>query len=91
MNYSAQIEARDAVKLLDHLGLAKTSIFGTSRGGILAMSIAATAKERLSRVLLNDIGPEIGKDAIGAIVETLGQKPPFADFDEAARIYPTLA
>jgi len=91
MNYSAPVEARDAVELLDHLGLEKAAIVGTSRGGILAMVIAATCKSRLSGVLFNDVGPVIGKAAIEGILETLGKNPPFASHDEAARAWPTLS
>ncbi|NOX41235.1 MAG: alpha/beta hydrolase [Alphaproteobacteria bacterium] len=87
-NYSAPIEARDAVELLDHLGLEKAAIIGTSRGGILAMILAMSAKSRLSGVLLNDIGPVIGGAAIGEIIATMGQNPPYKTYDEAAQKYP---
>ncbi len=87
-NYSAPIEARDAVELLDHLDLQKAAIIGTSRGGILAMILAMSAKSRLSGVLLNDIGPVIGGTAIGEIIANMGQNPPYKTYDEAARDYP---
>jgi len=57
--YTIPQEAEDALALLDHLGLDKAAILGTSRGGLIAMLIAATANERLLGVALNDIGPEI--------------------------------
>ncbi|MFQ5438818.1 MAG: alpha/beta fold hydrolase [Paracoccaceae bacterium] len=87
-NYSAPREARDALELLDHLGIEKTAIIGTSRGGILAMIIAARAKHRLSAVLLNDVGPLIGKADIEGIVARLGVNPPWKTYEEAARLYP---
>ena len=55
-SYSIQREAQDAIELLDHLKIACTALLGTSRGGIIAMVLAATAKDRLSAVALNDIG-----------------------------------
>lgn len=32
-NYTLAIESRDAIELLDHLGIDKAAILGTSRGG----------------------------------------------------------
>lgn len=83
-NYAVPVEARDALELLDHLGLDRAAIFGTSRGGILAMAIAAVAPERLSGVLLNDIGPEIDPAGIERILTYLGLPPPYPDLDTAA-------
>jgi len=57
--YTIPVEARDAVELLDHLGLESAAVLGTSRGGLIAMLLAATARDRLTGVALNDIGPEI--------------------------------
>jgi len=57
--YTIPQEAQDTLALMDHLGIDKAAILGTSRGGLIAMLIAATAKDRLLGVALNDIGPEI--------------------------------
>jgi pimeloyl-ACP methyl ester carboxylesterase len=83
-NYSVPVEARDALELLDHLGIARAAIIGTSRGGILAMAIAAVAKPRLAGVVLVDIGPEIAPVGIARILGYLGLPPGFATLDEAA-------
>lgn len=88
MNYSVPIEARDALELLDHLGLDKAAVIGTSRGGLLAMIIAATAKHRLSGVLLNDVGPEIDRNALGLIADTVGRNPVYKTYEVAATSYP---
>ena len=42
--YTVLQESRDAMALLDHLEIEKAAIIGTSRGGLIAMTIAATAK-----------------------------------------------
>jgi pimeloyl-ACP methyl ester carboxylesterase len=84
--YTLQREGRDAVELLDHLGLEKAAILGTSRGGILAMGLAASVKDRLIGVCLNDIGPEIAASGLEAIKDYLGRKPSFRTFDEATHI-----
>jgi pimeloyl-ACP methyl ester carboxylesterase len=35
--YTIEQEGRDALRLLDHLGVAKAAILGTSRGGLIGM------------------------------------------------------
>ena len=83
--YTLAVEAGDAVALLDHLGLDRAAIVGTSRGGLLGMSIAATTPERVSALVLNDIGPVIEAEGLEYIMTYLGIEPGFARFDEAAR------
>ena len=77
-------EAQDAVELLDHLGLAKVAILGTSRGGIIVMGLAATLKERLLGVAMNDIGPSLDPKGLEAIMGYLGLKPRAKTLEEAA-------
>lgn len=88
LHYTVPVEARDALQLLDHLGLAKAGVIGTSRGGMLAMLIAAMAKGRLSGVLLNDVGPVLDKADLKVIVDSVGQNPPYRDYEDAAQRYP---
>ncbi|HEU0222626.1 MAG TPA: alpha/beta hydrolase [Paracoccaceae bacterium] len=83
-NYTPAIEARDALELLDHLGLAQVAVIGTSRGGILAMLMALAAKERLLGIVLNDVGPVIEPAGIEAILTYVGLRPPEATLDALA-------
>ncbi|WP_375258229.1 alpha/beta fold hydrolase [Citreimonas sp.] len=73
--YTVPVEARDAVELLDHLELPRAAVLGTSRGGLIAMMLAATAKDRLAGVALNDIGPEIAQAGLDVIKAYLGIRP----------------
>lgn len=84
MNYNVLQETKDALELLDHLEIAKVVFVGTSRGGLIAMLAAAMAKDRLSGVLLNDIGPEISPEGMGRIADYLGIQPKVKTFAEAA-------
>ncbi|MEM9474283.1 MAG: alpha/beta hydrolase [Pseudomonadota bacterium] len=84
--YTIPVEAQDTVALLDHLGLAQAAILGTSRGGLIAMLLAATAKDRLAGVCLNDIGPEIAADGLADISGYLGKVPPQKSFAEMAPV-----
>ncbi len=83
-NYNVAVEARDVVAFLDHLALPRATIIGTSRGGLIAMVLAATAKHRLAGVLLNDIGPELAPEGLANIFTYLGVPPRVRSFDEAA-------
>ncbi len=83
-SYSVPQEAHDAIALLDHLGVAKVTILGTSRGGLIAMLLAATTPERLNGAILNDIGPELAAVGLDRIKEYVGRRPEFRSYDEAA-------
>lgn len=82
--YNLQREGQDALELLAHLGLRQAAILGTSRGGLIAMGLAATAKEVLLGVALNDIGPELDSAGLDAIMGYLGRKPSMKTLREAA-------
>ncbi len=87
-NYTVPIEARDAIELLDHLGVEKAAIIGSSRGGIIGMFLAATAKDRITGVLLNDVGPELDRADLSRIASYVGRNPPWRDYLEAAAKLP---
>lgn len=79
-NYNVAVEARDVVEFLNHVGVPKATIVGTSRGGLVAMVMAATVKDRLAGVLLNDIGPELAPEGLAQIMTYLGVPPRAKDF-----------
>ncbi|SLN49405.1 Haloacetate dehalogenase H-1 [Pseudoruegeria aquimaris] len=83
-SYSIPVEARDVLELMDHLGIEKAAILGTSRGGLIAMALAATAKDRLLGVCLNDIGPEIAAEGLSDIMGYLGRRPAQRTIEAAA-------
>jgi pimeloyl-ACP methyl ester carboxylesterase len=82
--YSIAQETKDALGLLNHLGVNSTAILGTSRGGLIAMALAAIDKSRLTGVALNDIGPEISQSGMDAIRAYVGHNPTARTYSEAA-------
>jgi len=82
--YSVPVEARDVVLLLDHLSLDKVAVLGTSRGGLIAMVLAATVKDRLIGACLNDIGPVVAPEGLDVIRGYLGKNPKARTFEAAA-------
>ncbi|SLN50925.1 Haloacetate dehalogenase H-1 [Roseovarius albus] len=83
-NYNIGREALDAIELMDHLGIDRFSLIGTSRGGLIAMALSHSHPARLAGVVLNDIGPVVSPDGIERIMDYVGKEPPFADLDQAA-------
>lgn len=84
MNYNILREGLDAIELLDHLGLKRVTILGTSRGGLIAMALAASHPDRLAGVVLNDVGPVIEAEGIAKIMDYVGKPPVAKTYDEAA-------
>lgn len=78
-SYTVVQEAQDALALLDHLGLARTAILGTSRGGLIAMLLAVLAKPRLTGLCLNDIGPQVERAGLERISTYVGRAPTVHD------------
>lgn len=58
-----------AVAILDHFQLKQVDWLGTSMGGLLGMLLAAdkTHSQRISRLILNDVGPELNKEGLIAL------------------------
>lgn len=83
-NYTLEREAQDVVELLDHLGLERAALLGTSRGGLVAMVLAEKAPQRLMGVILNDIGPVTADAGLAQILDYIGKVPPFATLDAMA-------
>lgn len=73
--YTVEREARDALDLLDHLGISRCALLGTSRGGLIGMVLAATARDRLMGLCLNDIGPVIAREGLEKIKDYVGRNP----------------
>ncbi|WP_039017846.1 alpha/beta fold hydrolase [Halocynthiibacter namhaensis] len=82
--YTVPIQARDQIELLDHLGIDKIAIIGTSLGGLISMVLAVTAIDRLAGVCFNDIGPEVSDEGRKFIMTYLGRRPPQKTLQDAA-------
>ena len=74
-SYTVLQEAQDALALLDHLGVSRAAVLGTSRGGLIGMLLAVLAKDRLAGLCLNDIGPVIERKGLERIFDYVGRNP----------------
>ena len=86
--YTVPQEAQDALALLDHLGIGRAAILGTSRGGLIGMLLAALAKPRLIGLCLNDIGPEIHRPGLTRIFDYVGRNPASKSHEALAESLP---
>ena len=82
-NYNIMTEARDALDVLAAAGLPNAIIIGTSRGGLLALAIAAMRPCTLAGVVFNDIGPVINTMGLARIKTYLNKSKPVKDWDDA--------
>lgn len=73
--YTVAREAQDVIEMMDHLGIAAAPFIGTSRGGMVAMAIAARAPDRITGLCLNDIGPEMEPEGRMRIPTYIGIQP----------------
>ncbi|MGV8953856.1 MAG: alpha/beta fold hydrolase [Cypionkella sp.] len=87
-SYTVPQETRDALELLDHLGVARAAVLGTSRGGLIGMMLAAVAKDRLLGLCLNDVGPVIDRQGLARISDYVGRNPAVKTYEALAAALP---
>jgi pimeloyl-ACP methyl ester carboxylesterase len=86
----------DLQELLQLLEIRRFSLVGTSMGGIIAMLATGTGLLQPERVVLNDVGPEVGQLGLQRIASYIGEAPDgFATIDAATEwfcaSYPAMA
>ncbi len=84
-NYSIMTEMLDVLDFMTVTGLHDVSILGTSRGGLIAMVIAAVRPTAISSVILNDIGPVIDPTGLARIIAYVGRIPLPTNWEEATQ------
>lgn len=82
MRYSPLTYGADVIELLDRLGIESAIFLGTSLGGLVTMTVAAMAPERIAATILNDVGPDVDAEGVGRILSYVGKDRRFASWDE---------
>jgi pimeloyl-ACP methyl ester carboxylesterase len=89
--YCLDFYAKTAVGLLDGLRIEKCHWLGTSMGGALGIRLAAGAlRGRIRRLVLNDIGPQLGAAAVERIRAYAGKPPVFDRMSELEGYFRTI-
>ena len=83
-NYSVPVETQDLLTLLDRYDVKRPILIGSSRGGIIAMAVAAGRPGYVRAAVLNDIGPVIERAGLLRIKGYVGKLREPRDLDEAA-------
>lgn len=86
LRYNPLIYAGDVRQLLDQLEIEHAIFVGTSLGGLVTMTIAATTPQYIAASVINDVGPDVNPDGINRILSYVGTDRRFANWDEAAEV-----
>jgi pimeloyl-ACP methyl ester carboxylesterase len=83
-NYSVPVETGDVLQILEAADIARVVVLGTSRGGVIAMTLAAFKPDLLAGAILNDMGAQLEAAGLERIYAVLRSPPSHTGWDEAA-------
>lgn len=84
--YQVGTYVRDALALLDALGLDEVVVIGTSMGGLMAMTMAGMQPQRFRGLVLNDIGPVVEAAGLERIRGYVGKGGPVDNWEQAVEL-----
>ncbi len=67
-DYATHTYIADLMMLLTQLGITELDFLGTSMGGIIGMALAVMENSPVKRLILNDIGPYVAREALLRII-----------------------
>ncbi|GAB5504854.1 MAG: alpha/beta hydrolase [Rhizobiaceae bacterium] len=75
-DYSYARFGEAALDVFDHYGFGRLRWVGTSMGGLIGATLAGgRLRERITHLVINDIGPDIPESATGRIADYVGNPP----------------
>jgi pimeloyl-ACP methyl ester carboxylesterase len=89
-SYAVPVEMLDVLDFLTLRSLSGVALVGTSRGGLIAMVMAAAEPTALGAVVLNDIGPVLEVDGLARISGYVGRTPLPHSWADATRLVKDL-
>lgn len=85
MTYVPLTYVQDVEVLLAELEIDRLVTIGTSLGGLVAMLLAATGRERIAGAVLNDVGPVLEAKGLERVRQTVGRTGGWPTWVHAAR------
>jgi pimeloyl-ACP methyl ester carboxylesterase len=86
--YGVDTYVQDLEAVRAALGIQHFTLVGTSMGGIITINYAPRYPERVDKVVINDIGPEIDPAGLQRILQYVGHAPEmFADLKSVVKYY----
>jgi pimeloyl-ACP methyl ester carboxylesterase len=88
--YSLPVEHGDLLRVLEALEISRAIFVGLSRGGLHAVTMAATRPECVVGLVLNDVGPQLEPQGLAHIKNYIGKLPLLRSVEEAAAHYKSI-
>jgi pimeloyl-ACP methyl ester carboxylesterase len=85
-NYAIGVETNDVLDGMAAIGIPRTVVIGTSRGGIIGMAMAFARQQAVAALVLNDIGPLVEPKGLVRLKSYVGRTPMADDWADAVRI-----
>src|SRR5277367_694706 len=82
--YAPPVYVNDLAVMMNTLSIGRMTLIGTSMGGIISRIFAGGYPERVERLILNDIGPEIDPAGLKRITDYFTEAP--HDFENLAEV-----
>jgi pimeloyl-ACP methyl ester carboxylesterase len=89
-SYGNDRSMADLTCVLARMGTREVDWIGTSMGGLLGMLMAAQPNTPVRRLVLNDVGPFVPREALRTIADDVGADPHFPDFATAVAYMATI-
>jgi pimeloyl-ACP methyl ester carboxylesterase len=90
-DYSVTTYAPDMMVLLARLNVETVHWIGTSMGGLIGMVLASLPDSPITKLVLNDVGPVVPREALERIAEYVGKAPYFATLEDAETYFREVA
>ena len=81
--YGSVPMAADVIGFLDALGVEQVALVGHSLGGIIGTGVTALHPERVTRLVLGDIGPEPAPEGVARIQRNVAERDVFISVNDA--------
>ena len=85
-NYKIAVETDDVIAVMTALAIGPAIFVGTSRGGLVTMTLATKRLDLIAGVVLNDIGPVVDTAGVLRIKSYVGKLAQPASYQEGADI-----
>lgn len=86
-HYNFKQYVADTNVLIEKTGSQSIDFIGTSMGGLIGMMIASLPNNRINRLIMNDIGPQIPLKGLQRLASYAGTNPYFRSIEQAVDYY----
>ncbi len=87
MNYQVDNDMADVVDLLEGAGIERAIFIGTSRGGLVTMTLALSRPDLIAGVVLNDVGPALRSGGRGKVAKYFELPYAYANWNDACAAF----